>query len=93
MPSAADFESALRRIRMPRGRQLLFLQAHYDARGRGLNAGKLAKAARYKSYRAINLHYGLLAARVARELRSVEASSCWLTPLFPSRPLTKSGFS
>lgn len=69
MPSVAVFESALRRIPKPRGRQLAFLQAHYDARGRGLNARKLAKAAGYKNYRGINLHYGLLAARVARELK------------------------
>lgn len=69
MPSVRAFQSALRRIPKPRGRQLDFLQAHYDARARGLNARRLAKAARYRNYRAINLQYGLLASRVARGLK------------------------
>jgi len=45
MPSVAAVESALVRIQRPKGRQLRFLQKHYDARARGLNAEKLAKAA------------------------------------------------
>lgn len=83
MPSVDAFESALRRIPRPRGRQLDFLQAHYDARARGLNARKLAKAARYQNYRPINLHYGLLAARVAQELKVTAGIELLVDSLIP----------
>lgn len=73
MPSVRTFKAALDRIPKPRGRQTRFLQAHYDARARGLNARKLAKAAGYKNYRGINLHYGLLAARIAKEMNRHDA--------------------
>jgi hypothetical protein len=85
MPSVAAFESALRRIPKPRGRQLDFLQAHYDARARGLNARKLAKAARYKNYRAINLQYGLLAARIAHELKMAPTIEVLVDSLVPNQ--------
>jgi hypothetical protein len=83
VPSVDAFESALRRIPRPRGRQLDFLQAHYDARARGLNARKLAKAARYQNYRPINLHYGLLAARVAQELKVTAGIELLVDSLIP----------
>ena len=68
MPSAKDFTSALVKIGKPKGRQLKFLQKHYDARARALNASKLAKAAGYVNYRGINLHYGKLAYRLSQEM-------------------------
>lgn len=67
-PSVRRFEHALSTIPRPKGRQLKFLQAHFSARARGLNARRLARAAGYAGYRGINLHYGLLAASIAREL-------------------------
>lgn len=38
--------------------QIAMLRAHYKAPGKALTATQLATAAKYKSYSAVNLHYG-----------------------------------
>jgi hypothetical protein len=38
--------------------QVAMLRAHYSAPGRALTATQLAKAAKYKGYSGVNLHYG-----------------------------------
>jgi hypothetical protein len=62
--SASQFESALKKVRRPKGKQLDFLRAHYEAPGRAATATALAKEVGYKSYSAINLQYGILASQV-----------------------------
>lgn len=66
--TSREFASALRQLRCT-GAQQKFLQAHYRSRGRVLTTSRLAKAAGYRGYGAINLQYGLLAKRVAKVLR------------------------
>jgi hypothetical protein len=67
-PSVEQFTLALRSLRKPAGRQLDFLRAHEQAPGRATTVTRLAVAARYRSYRAINLHYGKLARRIGNAL-------------------------
>jgi hypothetical protein len=62
--SASRFASALYKLPVPGGRQMLFLRAHYNATNREMSATALARKARYREYRAINLHYGLLGTRI-----------------------------
>ena len=70
MFSTTQYERALRAIAKPRGRQLLFLQAHVDAPGHALTMTRLAEAAGYRSYHGVNLQYGLLADRIGRAIDS-----------------------
>jgi hypothetical protein len=56
--------AALLEIGVPRGNQLRFLRAHYQAPGRASTASSLAKMAGYKNFNGINLSYGKLAARI-----------------------------
>jgi hypothetical protein len=63
-----EFIFALTKLEYPRGKQSLFLQAHYKAPGKALTAKKLAKAANYRSWRAINLQYGLLAKKIVEQI-------------------------
>lgn len=63
--SKLDFKRAMAVLGKPGGRQLGFLQEHFSAPGRASTAGNLARAAGYQNYRAINLHYGGLAKRIA----------------------------
>lgn len=65
MATKKDFRRALRIVGRPQGRQLKFLAAHYAAPKRALNMRRLARSAGYASWRAMNLQYGLLAARLA----------------------------
>lgn len=64
---------ALTAIGKPGGRQLQFLQAHFDATGRAATATQLAQAAGYKSWRTLNLHYGVLARRIGERIRRTSA--------------------
>lgn len=66
--SVADYVSALRTIRKPRGKQTQFLAAHEQAPGRASTMTRLAEAVGYKSYRPVNLHYGKLALKVGHAL-------------------------
>ena len=66
--SKAEFKRALELIGPPGGRQLRFLQAHYSSPGRASTATKLAWAAGYKNFNALNLQYGTLARRVGEAL-------------------------
>jgi hypothetical protein len=67
--SVLEFAAALTALdkdgRRPKGKQLEFLQAHYEAPGRAATATVLAQKVHYKSFDAINLQYGILAARIA----------------------------
>ena len=67
-PTTAQLTEALGKVSKPGGRQLRFLSAHCRAPGRATTAAKLAVAAKYKSWRAINLRYGLLAEAIGRKL-------------------------
>jgi hypothetical protein len=72
-PTQAEFAHALRGISVPHGRQLDFLREHAQAYQRRLTARQLAESVGYKSYRAINLQYGLLARRIAEALDKNDA--------------------
>lgn len=63
-----EFIRVLRSIPRPGGRQSEFLKAHADAEGRAETFRSLARKAQYKSYRAINLHYGKLARQIGDSL-------------------------
>ena len=66
--SAAQFLKVLDSMPPPRGRQLDFLQAHYDSAGYVSTASILAEAVGYTNWNALNLQYGLLAKRIADAL-------------------------
>lgn len=66
--SEKQFASALEAIGKPGGRQLMFLQAHFEATGRAATATQLAQAAKYKKWHTLNLHYGTLGKRIAKQL-------------------------
>jgi hypothetical protein len=68
-PTAAQFASALKGMNLPGGSQLKFLQAHFDSPVRSATATKLAKAARYKDFRGVNVCYGRLAKRIGNQLK------------------------
>src|SRR5712691_3569246 len=68
MPTIEAYERALRKLKAPRGRQRLFLQAHVDAPGRALTMRGLAGAAKYRSHDGANLRYGILANQIGRAL-------------------------
>jgi hypothetical protein len=63
-----QFQNALRAISRPGGHQLKFIAAHERASSRAATFSQLAKEAGYRSYRAINLHYGKLARRIGDAL-------------------------
>ncbi len=69
-PSAEQYEQAFLAIE---GRitpaQKAMLNAHYHARGRVITATSLARAVKYESYQAADLHYGLLAQMLCEVLR------------------------
>jgi hypothetical protein len=83
-----QFRLALAKIRKPRGRQLLFLRAHYRAPGHVLTARKLAEAAAYKTHDGINLQYGLLAKRIGRALGLGESRLDLLVEFVPPRSVS-----
>lgn len=76
--SQAEFERALGLIRRPGGRILDFVRAHLRAPGHASTASQLAEAVGYQNYRAINLHYGILAGDIGHaagcQLRLVNLS-------------------
>lgn len=59
---------ALRELREPTVAQKRFLAAHHSAPGRTSTATKLARAAGYKNFSALNLQYGVLARRIGERL-------------------------
>jgi hypothetical protein len=59
---------ALKKSGEPRGNRSKFLQAHYDSKGRASTATILANSAGYKSYRGLNLQYGILAEKLATNI-------------------------
>jgi hypothetical protein len=69
MSTPADFEKALAALPPPSPRMSKVLRAHYAAKNRTSIFRELAKAAGYKSWRAVNLQYGLLAKRVGRKMK------------------------
>lgn len=60
--------NALDKVGRPGGKQLQFLQAHYWAPDGAATATALAKKVHYSSYGAINLRYGILAAKIGEYL-------------------------
>jgi hypothetical protein len=58
------YRDALSSIRVPQGKQLEFLQAHFNSPGKASTAAELARAVGYENWRPINLHYGKLAAMI-----------------------------
>jgi hypothetical protein len=66
--SVSRLVRALELLRKPRGNQSKFLQAHYDSPGRASTATILANMAEYKSFRGINLRYGILAENIAKKV-------------------------
>jgi len=67
-PTVQEFTAALRTLALPGTRERAFLRAHYSAPGRARTASVLAQSAGYLNHSAINLRYGLLAARIGKVL-------------------------
>lgn len=66
IPSVERFVAALERLAPPlTPKRLKMIRTHYCVPGRALTATQLAHAAGNKSYRAVNLQYGLLGRRLA----------------------------
>jgi hypothetical protein len=87
-PTAAQFASALKSMESPGGNQLKFLQAHFEAPSRSSTASKLARAARYKDFRGVNICYGRLAKRVASQLSRTNESLGFLVEFIKPRAVT-----
>ena len=66
--STKAFVDALLKIGKPKGKQLLFLNHHFNSPAKASTASLLAHSAGYKNWRPVNLHYGKLAAKVGAEL-------------------------
>jgi hypothetical protein len=69
MPSAKEFEEAMRAMRPPAESVRKMLRAHLRAKNRTSIARELARVAGYKSWRGFNLHYGLLAKRIGAQMK------------------------
>ncbi|MEQ1758341.1 MAG: hypothetical protein ABL986_08500 [Vicinamibacterales bacterium] len=83
--SAKDFERVLSNMPRTGGRQLDFLKAHAEAKGRALNMRSIAKAAGYKNYRGGNLQYGRLAERIAQKLGQRQDAFSLLVEFVPPK--------
>ncbi len=59
--SQKDFEKALQELGIPRGKQAEFLKAHALSKGRAMTMKRLAEETGYRSWRGMNLQYGILA--------------------------------
>ena len=88
LPTRSQFVQALKVIPVPQGRQLAFLREHVQAPGRALTARRLADASKYQSYRAINLHYGLLARRIGDALGRKNANLSLLVDFVRPKSVT-----
>ena len=87
-PTKSDFEKALRKIGIPGGKQLKFLQAHFASPGKASTATELARAVQYKSYDGINLQYGLLARRIGEAMGRPKATLSLLLEFSKPESLT-----
>lgn len=68
LPTVQAYATALERLRLPPSYRRM-LEAHVRAEDRTLKTRQLGKAAKYKSWRAVNLHYGRLGPLLRDELR------------------------
>jgi hypothetical protein len=59
--SQKDFETALAIMKKPGGKKIKFLKLHSKAKGRVSTMRRLAEQVGYKSWRGMNLQYGILA--------------------------------
>lgn len=59
--SQEQFEKALQDLGDPRGKQAEFLKVHVQSSGRAMTMKRLAEEVGYKSWRGMNLQYGILA--------------------------------
>jgi hypothetical protein len=59
--SQKDFEKALQDLGAPRGKQAEFLRIHAQAKGQAMTMKRLAEEVGYRSWRGMNLQYGILA--------------------------------
>jgi hypothetical protein len=73
-PIAADFVRAFVAISPVHDNHIAILRCHTRAPGRRRTATQLAGAVGYQGYEAINLQYGLLAARVGEALGLQQAN-------------------
>ena len=73
-PDSDAFTEAFQAIAPLHENQLCLLQAHYAAPDRTLTATQLAGQIGYANFNAVNLQYGLLAARVGKELGLPDAN-------------------
>jgi|HubBroStandDraft_6_1064221.scaffolds.fasta_scaffold289582_2 hypothetical protein len=80
--TAIEFEKALMKVKKPGGEQPKFLRAHAQAKGRALTMRRLSEKAGYRTWRGMNLQYGLLAKKIGKlpEL-GVPTSLSWLNSL------------
>ena len=80
--TARQYQTVLKKIGKPRGKQKYFLRAHVRSRNGISNTLKLQVAAGYKHRGGINLQYGLLARKIARKAgHVVPRGSAWLSAL------------
>ncbi|MBP6177954.1 MAG: hypothetical protein KA480_06490 [Anaerolineales bacterium] len=59
--SQKQFEKALQDLGNPRGKQAEFLKVHAQSSGRAMTMKRLAEETGYRSWRGMNLQYGILA--------------------------------
>ena len=81
--SQRNFEIALRKMEIPRGKQVQFLKFHASAVGRASNMRQLAKRVGYENWRAMNLQYGLLAKRIGLAAGIVNPTISLLVEFIP----------
>ena len=83
--SEVQFKMALSKLRRPGGSQLTFLKGHAEAKGRAANMRLLAKKARYKGWRGMNLQYGILAKKIGEAAGRSKAGITLLVELVPPK--------
>ena len=87
-PSAKQYVAALKAITPFSGKQKELLRVHYRAQSHAMTARRLAEAVGYKSYRGINLQYGLLAKRIGVALGLRNTNLSLLAHFVPPKQVT-----
>lgn len=86
--TTAEFTAAMLRLRKPAPSIRKMLRFHLKAPNQVSIARELAKQAGFKSWHAVNLHYGTLGKRLARELGTGPSRLSLLVRFVPPGRLT-----
>src|SRR4051794_14331963 len=91
--TADDFAVVFRELSGTRDHYLRMLRFHYEAPGCDCTFQKLAEDMGYKSYDAINLHYGTFAWSVGRALGMTDPRPDGTVMMRPTRKESRRGSS